>query len=181
MKNVYLRPLSLADSDRTWKWHNDPALYDRLVTPFRFVSRLSEEEWLRKKMAYSQSEMQLAICLRENDAHIGNIHLRHIDWVSHNAETGIFIGEEAHRGRGYGEQAMRLMLLHSFKDLGLQRIWLTVFDDNPAAIRSYEKCGFTVEGKLRKHALKHGRLKDLLYMAVNIDDPGAAWVRGEGA
>lgn len=177
MGTVYLRALEPADLDRTWKWHNDPSLYGWLVSPFRHVSRLSEEEWLRKKMSYSQSEIQLAICLEEGNCHIGNIHLRNIDWISRHAETGIFIGDAEHWSKGYGEQAMRLLLRHAFNDLGLHRVWLTVFDDNQRAIRSYEKCGFVVEGKLRKHAYKQGELKDLVYMGINVGDPGTEWVK----
>lgn len=177
MGTVYLRPLDLADLDRTFRWHSDPGLYEMLVSPFRYVSRTSEEEWLRKKMQFSNTEIQLAICLTEGNQHIGNIHLRNIAWVSRTAETGVFIGEAEHWSKGYGQQAMRLLLRHAFNDLGLLRVWLTVFDDNLRAIRSYEKCGFIVEGRLRQHAFKCGKFKDLIYMGINVSDPGAAWVK----
>jgi len=171
MENIYLRALELSDLDRTWKWHNDSGLYQMLVAPFRHVSRAAEEEWIRRKVAYSQTEFQLAICLKENDQHIGNINLRNIDWVSRHAEVGIFIAEAEYWSKGYGQEAMRLLLRHAFDDLGLRRVWLTVFDDNLRAIRSYEKCGFVVEGKLRKHACKGGQFRDLLFMGICIDDP----------
>jgi RimJ/RimL family protein N-acetyltransferase len=177
MGTVYLRPLELTDLDRTFRWHNDPKLYELLVSPFRHVSRTAEEEWIRKKMQFSNAELQLAICLTEGQEHIGNIHLRNIDWMSRTAETGVFIGESKYWSKGYGGQAMRLLLRHAFNDLGLLRVWLTVFDDNVRAIRSYEKCGFVVEGTLRKHAFKLGRFKNLVYMGINVDDPGTAWVR----
>lgn len=167
---VYLRTLALGDLENTLKWHNDPVLYEYLVSPFRHISRISEEEWLRKKMAYSQTEMQFAICLVDGDRHIGNIHLRGIDWVSRFAETGVFIGESEFWSHGYGRDAMILLLRHAHRDLGLRRIWLTVFADNARAVRSYEKCGFVTEGRLRKHAYKQGEFKDLLFMGVNIDE-----------
>lgn len=177
MATVYLRPLELGDLDRTFRWHSDPGLYEMLVSPFRYVSRISEEEWLRKKMQFSNAEIQLAICLKDGNQHIGNIHLRNVDWVSRTAETGVFIGEAENWSKGYGREAMRLILRHAFNDLGLQRVWLTVFADNQRAIRSYEKCGFVVEGTLRKHAFKCGELKDLVYMGINVADPGAGWVK----
>lgn len=172
MENVYLRALDLPDVDRTWKWHNDSRLYEMLVSPFRHVSRAAEEEWLRRKAAYSQTEIQLAICLREGDQHIGNVHLTNIDWISRHAGVGIFIGEEEHWSKGYGQQAMRLILRHAFHDLGLRRVYLTVLDDNPRAIRTYEKCGFIVEGKLRKHTYKRGQFRDLIFMGICVGDPG---------
>ena len=177
MANVFLRPLELADLERTFRWHNDPELYRTLVSPFRHVSRSAEDGWIRKKMEFSNAEMQFAICLDEGPRHIGNIHMRGIDWVSRTAETGIFIGEKDLQGKGYGQQAMRLLLKHAFNDLALLRVWLTVFDDNLGAIRSYEKVGFVREGLLRKHAYKLGEFKNLVYMGINVDDPGAAWVK----
>jgi RimJ/RimL family protein N-acetyltransferase len=172
MENVYLRALELSDLEKTWKWHNDSGLYQMLVAPFRYVSRTAEEEWIRRKMAYSQTEFQLAICLKENNQHIGNINLRNIDLVSRLAEVGIFITEPEHWSKGYGQEAMRLLLRHAFDDLGLRRVYLTVFEDNHRAIRSYEKCGFVVEGRLRKHAYKCGQFKDLIFMGICVGDPG---------
>jgi diamine N-acetyltransferase len=175
MEDVYLRALEPSDLDRTSKWHNDPRLYDTLVSPFRYVSRAAEEEWIRRKTAYAQTEIQLAICLKEGDRHIGNIHLTDIDWVSRHACLGIFIGEAQSQSKGYGQQAMRLVLRHAFHDLGLHRVYLTVLDDNPRAIRVYEKCGFVVEGRLRRHDYKRGQFRDLILMGICADDPAGDW------
>jgi RimJ/RimL family protein N-acetyltransferase len=180
MEDIYLRALETSDLDRTWKWHNDPGLYELLVSPFRYVSRAAEEEWLRQKAAYSQTEIQLAICLKRGDQHIGNVHLTNIDWVARHACVGIFLGAAEHRSKGYGRQALRLLLRHAFQDLGLQRVYLTVLADNRRAIRAYEKCGLVVEGRLRRHAYKQGQFKDLLFMSICAGDPGCQWVKNAG-
>lgn len=174
MEDVYLRALEPADVERTSKWHNDAGLYATLVNPFRYVSRAAEEEWIRRKTAYSQTEIQLAICLKEGERHIGNIHLTDIDWVARHACLGIFIGATSCQSKGYGQQALRLLLRHAFHDLGLYRVYLTVLEDNPRALRIYEKCGFVVEGRLRRHAYKRGQFQDLILMGLCADDPGYA-------
>jgi RimJ/RimL family protein N-acetyltransferase len=175
MEELYLRALEASDLERTWQWHNDPSLYELLVSPFRYVSRAAEEEWLRQKTAYSRTEIQLAICLKQGDVHIGNIHLTNIDWVARHACLGIFIGVPEHRSKGYGPQALRLLLRHAFRDLGLQRVYLTVLADNPQAIRAYEKCGLVVEGRLRRHAYKQGQFQDLVFMGICADDLRDDW------
>lgn len=175
MEEVYLRALELSDLDRTRRWHNDAKLYEMLVSPFRYVSQAAEEEWIHRKVEYSPTEIQLAICLKEGDQHIGNIHLRSIDWVSRHAELGIFIGEAQHCSKGYGRQALRLVLRHAFRDLGLHRVHLTVLEDNPRAIKTYEQCGFAIEGRLRQNTYKRGQFRDLIIMGVCEDDPGADW------
>ena len=69
MESVYLRALELDDLDRTYKWHNDRELY-RAMGEFHYVSRATEEEWLRKKQVFSTNEVNLADLLdRQLAAH----------------------------------------------------------------------------------------------------------------
>ncbi len=169
---IVLRALEEGDLDRTHRWHNEPALYSLLVSPFRFVSKAAELDWLRRKLTYSVNELNLAICLRGNGEHIGNIYLNQIDWVSRRALLGIFIGSPEHRRKGYGQEALRQLVAHAFNDLNLRRIFLEVLADNAAAIKVYEACGFAVEGRLRKHAFKEGAYRDILLMGINKDIAG---------
>jgi RimJ/RimL family protein N-acetyltransferase len=170
MGPVYLRALELDDLDRTYKWHNDPELYKTLGGPFRYVSRATDEEWLRKKQLFSTEEVNLAICLTSNLQHIGNIYLRNIDWVARHGELQIWIGEPDQRSKGYGQAAVRLLIKHAFQDLGLLRLYLFVLEDNQPAIKVHEKCGFVVEGRLRKHFFKDGKFRDYLVMGLCADD-----------
>jgi diamine N-acetyltransferase len=53
---------------------------------------------------------------------------------------------------------------------------LLVLEDNKPAIKVYEKCGFVVEGRLRRHVFKNGKFKDVLFMGLCAGDtpPGEA-------
>jgi len=169
---VFLRSMELADLDRSHRWHNDPELYRTLVGGFRFVSRVAEEEWLRRRIAYSTAEINLAVCRAGDCEHVGNVYLRDIDWVSRNAGLHLLIGEPAQRGKGYGQSALRQIMRHAQADLGLARLYLYVLEENAPARRIYEKCGFVVEGKLRRHVFKEGRFQDLLLMGWCVADSG---------
>jgi len=164
---IFLRALEEADLERTHRWHNDPELYSSLINAFRFVSKSAELEWLRRKTGYASNEVNLAICLRANGEHIGNLYLGHIDWVARKALLGVFIGRADHRGKGYGQEAIQQLLSHAFQDLNLNRVFLEVLADNAAAIKVYQKCGFVVEGRLRGHAFKNGSSKDVVIMGIN--------------
>lgn len=167
---VLLRALDLGDLERTLKWHNDPELYATLISPFRYVSRLTEEEWLRRVMTSSPREVNLAVCVTETGAHVGNVYLRDIDWVSKNAALGVFIGEGNCRGKGYGSQALRLVVRHAFRDLGLYRVYLFALADNQGALAAYRKVGFTLEGTLRRHVFKAGEFKDVVVLGILRDE-----------
>ena len=63
-----------------------------------------------------------------------------------------------------------MLINYAFQDLGLLRLYLFVLEDNTPAMRVYEKCGFIVEGKLRRHAFKEGKFKDVLVMGICASD-----------
>ena len=165
---VYLRALTSDDLDRVLSWHNDPELYATLGGHYRYVSREAETEWFRRRLE-ARDEVNLAICHSEEQEHIGNIYLRNIDWVHRNAELHIFLAAEKHRGKGYGSAAIRRLVKYAFDDLGLMRVYLYTLTRNSAAIKSYEKCGFSLEGRLKKHAFKNGVYEDMVVMGLCRD------------
>jgi RimJ/RimL family protein N-acetyltransferase len=174
MGTVYLRSLEVQDIERTHKWHNDPEVYQTLIGSFHYVSMVTEGEWLRNKASYSPYEVNLAICLSSSSVHIGNIYIRNIDWTSRHGELHILIGSPEHRSKGYGQEAVRLLIHYAFNEIGLNRLHLLVLADHQAAIHVYEKCGFVIEGRLRRHIFKAGVFKDALLMGLCVGDPGLA-------
>lgn len=97
---------------------------------------------------------------------IGSIGLGGIDWTDSCAWVGIGVGEKEYWGKGYGSEAMQLILKYAFTELNLHRVQLTVFEYNPRAIHSYEKCGFRVEGKEPAVMLREGRRWDVINMGI---------------
>jgi RimJ/RimL family protein N-acetyltransferase len=80
--------------------------------------------------------------------------------------VGIGIGERDLWSKGYGTDAMQVILRYGFQELNLRRIALDVFEYNPRAIRSYEKVGFVHEGRVREYLWREGRRWDLIYMGI---------------
>jgi RimJ/RimL family protein N-acetyltransferase len=89
-----------------------------------------------------------------------------VDWRNRSAEAGIFVGVKSLWGRGHGTDAMNALVGWGFDELNLHRIWLRVFADNPRAVRSYEKVGFRVEGRLRQDRYHRGQYSDTLVMGL---------------
>jgi RimJ/RimL family protein N-acetyltransferase len=114
-----------------------------------------------------------AIHTLEGDQLIGFIWLGAIDWNHGNGWVGIGLGERDYWGRGYGTDAMRVILCYAFTELNLHRVSLDVFSYNPRAIRSYEKAGFRYEGRIRNLISREGQRMDDVWMGILRDD----WVK----
>jgi len=79
--------------------------------------------------------------------------------MSHRAEIGYWIARQ-YWGQGIMTDAVRTYVRYAFAELGVTRLTAHVFDFNSASARVLEKNGFVLEGTLRKHFLKDGRLID---------------------
>jgi len=90
------------------------------------------------------------------------------------AELSVWIGHD-YRNGGYGTEALRLALGYAFGDLKLHKVYLRVLEYNVRAIRTYEKCGFRVEGILRDEMHVGGRWHALVYMGVLADEFSDQW------
>ncbi|HEY3343991.1 MAG TPA: GNAT family protein, partial [Anaerolineaceae bacterium] len=100
------------------------------------------------------------------DCLIGLILLDEIDWLNGVAWVAIGIGEREYWGKGYGADAMRLILRYAFDALHLHKVILDVFEYNQRAYRCYLKAGFIEEGRARDFLNRDGRRWDLIYMGA---------------
>lgn len=102
------------------------------------------------------------------DEPVGFAGIHHIDWFSHRAKIGIFLG--ARRGRGLGTEATTLLLDWGFTALCLQNVLLEAFEWNASALRIYERVGFREIGRRRRSVAAMGRRWDEVLMDVTAED-----------
>ena len=118
----------------------------------------------------SPNNYYFAIRTFSGDHLIGDIGLDGIRWNQAETFVGIGIGERDYWGKGYGTDAMEIILRFAFNELNLARVSLDVFEFNPRAVRSYEKAGFTYEGRVRQYLNKAGKRWDLIYMGITREE-----------
>ena len=97
---------------------------------------------------------------------IGQCALFQFDHTAQTCMLGITIGDKAYWGRGYGRDAVRVLLDYAFRLRNLRRVCLSVNDNNERGIRAYKACGFIEEGRLRSHVWSNGAYIDLVYMGI---------------
>lgn len=167
-KKTRLRAIEKEDIPRFVPWLNNPeiARYLMIAAP---LSLADEEDWFQR-MRSEQGKRQFVFAIDAVDGpapvHIGNLGLHDIDRLHSQAMVGIFIGDPAYHGKGYGSDALRTLCRWAFLTQNLHRLYLNVYEFNPRAIRCYEKVGFQVEGRLRQAHFHNGRYWDVLLMAM---------------
>lgn len=164
---IRLRAPERSDLPTFVRWINDPEITSGLLLSLP-MSLAEEETWFEAMVQRPPEEHTLVIeapC-PEGWTSIGSCGIHDISWKDRVGEVGILIGEKNYWGKGYGTEAMRLLVRYGFDVLNLNRIFLQVFDNNPRAIRSYEKVGFVHEGRLRQDVYKNGSYHDVLVMGI---------------
>ena len=109
----------------------------------------------------------IASCETGSDASRVMLAIRQrINAVHRSADLGIRIGDERHRGQGFGKEALAIALNYCWNHLNLERVGLVVFRHNTRAIAAYSACGFKKEGTLKRFLFVDGAWVDLVLMAA---------------
>lgn len=107
----------------------------------------------------------LAICLKENDLHIGNISFKVMSAAFRYSELSIMFGNAEHRGQGYGTEAILLMSDHAFRKVNVNRIQAGMVKENVTCVKAFEKAGFKHEGVMRELYYCDGKYQDCCIMS----------------
>ncbi|HZG79662.1 MAG TPA: GNAT family protein [Brevibacillus sp.] len=174
-ERVYLRPVGMEDVEVYYQMlFNSEAR--RLTGTQKAFTREEVSAYIESKRNDSSSVL-LLIALRENDQVIGDVQIGGIDRNNRNAYIRIAIDSTKFQGKGYGSEAMLLMLDYGFGILNLHRIELNVFAYNDRAIHTYEKLGFQREGVQRQALYYNHEYHDSILMSMLADEYRERYVK----
>ena len=137
--------------------------YARPVSELEFAKRLDPDQRDPKWIEFHVRTLQ-------DDRLIGFVALHTIEWNNATAMLSIGIGEPDYRDRGFGSEALQLVLNYAFAELNLFRVGLDVISTNDRAVHLYEKLGFQREGIMRRAVHREGRRHDVLHMGLLRDE-----------
>ena len=165
-EKVYLSPPTVDEEilEKFTKWLNDFKITDYTGRSACIMTVEGEKKWFENQNA--NADQIFFIVRAEDDKVIGSIGLHGIDHISRTATFGIFIGEESGRNKGYGTEALRLILDYGFNYLNLNNIKLDVMEFNDRAIACYKKCGFKEVGRFREKKYVNGKYIDIELMDI---------------
>ncbi|GMQ58838.1 GNAT family protein [Vallitalea sediminicola] len=169
-KKIRLREYRKSDVETAQKYINDKELKKNLNPgiPFPFTLQ-DEEKWFESNTALKDT-YNFAIETLEDNIYIGGCGINQVDWKNSNVEIGIFIGNKEYWNKGYGTDAMNVLIRFIFNEMNINKIKLDVYSFNDRAMRCYEKCGFKKEGVLRQELYREGRYHDIIAMGLLKED-----------
>lgn len=126
--------------------------------------------------AFSGHSVLFAVHEKEMGAFVGTAKVGPIQWVPRHAEFGRMIGEPSARGKGYGTEIIVLILEYCFRTLNLNKVTAGALANNIAALRSQEKCGLKVEGRIRQAWFRDGEMVDAIRVGI-LREEWEAWVK----
>ena len=174
-KDVRLGPIDHEkDPQIESKWtHNSDFLRMYEFDPARPMSAAMVKkgyEKLEKEIEEDKNLFYFAIRAREDDRLIGRALVHRIEWSNGNGWIRLGIGAEEDRHRGYGSQALGMLIRFAFAELNLFRVTAAVQEYNEPAIALLQKFGFVEEVRRRQALDRDGRRWDLLVFGLLKDD-----------
>lgn len=157
---VYLEGVDRKDAEAIAEYCNDYDIASNVPNmpfPYTIEHALSFVEFAERRCEEG-ADFHMAVRLEGGEL-VGMCAIANIDNTNMRAEIGYWIGRR-HWGKGYGKEAVRLMLHFAFETLRLNRICAKVIIGNERSIRLLGSVGFEREGTAREDVFHMGRFMD---------------------
>jgi len=156
------------------KWTHESEfmrMYD--IEPARPMSAAmlkKKYEKLEKEIEENKNAFYFTIRARDDDRLIGKAVINRIEWSNGNGWIRLGIGAEADRRKGYGSQALEMLLRFAFAELNMYRVTTPLQEYNEAGIALLKKFGFVEEVRRRQSLDRDGRRWDLIVFGLLQDE-----------
>ena len=167
-ERLYLRPLDRCDLAHIQRWANDPQTRAETgeVLP---TTTVANEEWF-ERLNKDSSRVWFAVVLKEDDRVIGEAGLLRMHHFWRTTDLTMIIGEKDAQGKGYGTEAIGLLVDYAFGYLNFHRVAVGVVGFNKRAISFYESVGFKQEGVQRDGYFYNHSYHDFIMMSLLEDE-----------
>ncbi len=165
-QKIRLTAVRETDAETMQRWTED-SIFANLASSNVSYPRTAKQ--IKDRIESSQSGKDgyfFAMRPLNGDDLVGLLGLVEIEWNNGVGWVSIEIGDEYHRGQGYGTEAMSLILDYAFLELNFRKVQLSVFDYNKPALAVYEKIGFQREGALREFGFRFNTAYDMYFYGI---------------
>lgn len=157
-----LEALSLDHLSHVMRWVNDPQVMQYFAGR---QTKISEEEERRYLTGLIASKNDRAYSIFRGADYLGQCSINQIYWPARNGRIFLVLARE-HQKKGFGRQALQLLIDKAWDELNLHKLWLIVRHDNRRAQALYLRQGFDFEGVLVDEYFVQGRFYDMVRMGL---------------
>lgn len=175
-ERIYLSPRNVEDVEIFTEWMNDFYITDYTGRSYSTITLQEEKAYLEKEQ---NNKNVFAIIDLQTDEVIGTVGLHEINNINRTATLGIFIGNKEYWSKGYGTEAIQLVLDFGFNYLNLNNIDLALMEFNQRALKCYEKCGFKEIGRKRKCNFVNGKYYDSILMDILAEEFTESYIKNK--
>ena len=168
-KHIYLRALEPEDLDFIYEIENNTTLWELSDTQTPY-SRFLIKQYLENahQDIFEAKQLRLVICDNENTT-IGLIDVFDFNPKNKRAGIGILIKDEAKRNKGFGKEALSVLINYCFETLHLHQLYANVSEENYSSLKLFENSGFTKVG-LKKDWIFNGNQFTNEYLLQRINN-----------
>ena len=175
-ERIYLSPRNTEDVEIFTEWLNDFEITDYTGRSGSSMTLEGEKKYLEEN---SNPEATFVIVTLDKDEMIGTVGLEQIENINRVATLGIMIGNKNYLSKGYGTEAIRLILEYGFNYLNLHCIKLNLLSTNERALKCYKKCGFKESGRIRECKFVNGKYYDSIYMDILAHEFNESFIKNK--
>jgi len=162
------------DPDVESKWTHDSEFMRLMVTsaarPTSAAMIKKQYEKLEKQIEEDKNLYHFMIRAKVDDRLMGKASIQWIEWANGNGWIRLGIGAAEDRRKGYGTQALQMLLRFAFAELNLFRVSAIIPEYNEGAVALLQKFGFVQEVCRRKSLERDGRRWDLYVFGLLRDE-----------
>lgn len=167
-ERTILKAMERADIRLRSTWLNNPTIRETLLLSVP-ISEAQLEVWY-ERILEDRTREDFIIWDKINSNAIGFAGYINIDYLNRKAEPFIAIGNIDYWGKGFGTEVVHKLLDHGFNEMGFNRQYGFMLDNNSGALKMDLRAGFENEGILKEDVMLHGTFHDRIMLGVTKEN-----------
>lgn len=147
-------------------WRNSDNVKRYMLTNHH-ISKQEHKEWLKSLKSIKDKKVWVIYL---NEKPIGVATLFKIDYKNKTTDWGFYIADKFLRGKNIGSFVLVKLMEYVFDKMKFHKMYTTVLENNPGALKLYKKFGFKEEGRLKEHLLRDEKYIDIILVGILAEE-----------
>lgn len=163
-ERITLRAIEPEDIDIVYDMENDTGFWKISNTTIPY-SRNMLKQYIDNSQndLFIDRQLHLIIVSNEENNVLGSVNLSDFSPLNSHAAVGILI-KEKYRRKGYGKDALNLLIDYSFKILHINQLYAYIAANNTQSLKLFRSCGFTESGILKQWLREENGYSDVCFL-----------------